>query len=1047
MYANNVIPPKLFSAIIKDGSVDFTANQSMAGFRIIDAQDPVNSQDYATKSFVQALINTGSWKVTAKAATTGNIVLSGAQTVDGVTLVDGVDRVLVKEQTLLEENGIYLYNDSGAWTRTTDADTAIELNGASISVRDGVNHAEQAFNQPNEIVTLGTDDIKWIFMTTMGNAILRDGSIAYIGNQSFGGNNITNVALINGAVISSSGLATRFLNETGVYSAPAFIGGSITDNQVAFGSSVANEIEGSSGFTFDSNNLTIPGQLLTPTEIHIGSAVATAQGTDSVGIGTGAGLTNQGVGATALGSRAGETSQGASGIAIGIVAGKNTQGADGIAIGRQAGEELQSLGSIAIGAFSGFMSQGVKAVAVGFKAGETTQADSCIAIGNLAGTSLQDLGAIAIGDGAGETSQGEKSVAVGFNAGTATQGDFAIAIGDGSGLSLQSTRAVAVGRLSGNTNQGESATALGNDAGVINQSASATAVGHLAGTNTQGINAVAVGHSAGEISQGATAVAIGHLSGNDTQALLAIAIGNQAGETMQAANGIAIGDRAGNINQGINTIAIGLVAGVTSQGASAICIGAQSGETSQGANSVAVGARTAFTGQGIDSVAIGVDAGNSLQGFSSVAVGDTAGNSSQGFLCVAIGQDAGKTSQGDGATTLGAGAGVTNQGISATALGRGAGNFGQGTGAVAIGDQSGATVQGISAVAIGARSGFSGQGNSAVAIGVDAANDAQGISAVAIGHKAGETSQAANGIIISSTGVAENNTTPGHIVLASSLASLKYDGTEWNFLGGDVNFSTTINIRGGLQQKITNITGPTFTIPKTDYMIFVDTTIQDITITLPVIVAGVVDDGRMFRVQKVFDITNKLTITPQAPSVINSETTNTVMGLRNDSISYIASGGDWFINDRDTDAFGAIELVTPGATQSLTGAFTKLAIFDTDRFTTPGICIADQTNDVIIIDNIESLSLGGDGYNLSFRVEVSSFSNNQEISIEIFVNGAPTNIQDVRSVSVGFNTVIEASGIFQITGAPQNVEVRIAASTSALATFETGQLIVQRLGK
>lgn len=276
-------------------------------------------------------------------------------------------------------------------------------------------------------------------------------------------------------------------------------------------------------------------------------------------------------------------------------------------------------------------------------------------------------------------------------------------------------------------------------------------------------------------------------------------------------------------------------------------------------------------------------------------------------------------------------------------------------------------------------------------------------------------------------------------------AMLDVDGDT--ILDGNARISGTISMQGGMKMKITTIVAATYTILKSDSMLFANTTAQAITLTLPAIVAGSDDDGRYFRIQKILDSANPLTITPQAPSKINSEVTDTVIGLKNDNTTYMSFGGDWFIVNRDTTAFGAINLDTPGATQALTGTPTKLDVFDLNRFTTPGICIADQANGIVKIEHIESISLGGDGYRISFRVEISSFSNNQEVLVEAFVGGVGTNIQDVRSVSVGFNTVLEAEGLFQVASSPQDVELRISASSSATATFQTGQLIAERLIK
>ena len=59
-------------------------------------------------------------------ATTANITLSGTQTIDGIAVTAG-QRVLVKDQTTASQNGIYVVSAS-AWSRSTDADTAVELN-------------------------------------------------------------------------------------------------------------------------------------------------------------------------------------------------------------------------------------------------------------------------------------------------------------------------------------------------------------------------------------------------------------------------------------------------------------------------------------------------------------------------------------------------------------------------------------------------------------------------------------------------------------------------------------------------------------------------------------------------------------------------------------------------------------------------------------------------------------------------------------------------------------------------------------------------------
>lgn len=64
-------------------------------------------------------------KQPVRVASTANLTLSGAQTIDGISAVAG-DRVLAKNQTDTTANGIYVIQPIGAWTRATDANESDE---------------------------------------------------------------------------------------------------------------------------------------------------------------------------------------------------------------------------------------------------------------------------------------------------------------------------------------------------------------------------------------------------------------------------------------------------------------------------------------------------------------------------------------------------------------------------------------------------------------------------------------------------------------------------------------------------------------------------------------------------------------------------------------------------------------------------------------------------------------------------------------------------------------------------------------------------------
>ncbi|WP_116893732.1 phage tail protein [Pseudomonas syringae] len=75
----------------------------------------------ATREFVLSELARQDFKHSVLVATTGNIALSGLQTIDGVAVPSG-KRVLVVKQTAARENGIWV-TAAGAWARAADADT------------------------------------------------------------------------------------------------------------------------------------------------------------------------------------------------------------------------------------------------------------------------------------------------------------------------------------------------------------------------------------------------------------------------------------------------------------------------------------------------------------------------------------------------------------------------------------------------------------------------------------------------------------------------------------------------------------------------------------------------------------------------------------------------------------------------------------------------------------------------------------------------------------------------------------------------------------
>lgn len=143
--------------------------------RIVNVADPTGSQDAATKAYVDAAAYSMDWKSSVRVATTGNITLSGAQTIDGVSAIAG-DRVLVKNQTTGSENGIYVVA-AGAWSRSADADSNSEVtNGLATFVGEGTVNGSTAWVLTTvDPITLGTTSLSFVQTAGPGSYIAGSG--------------------------------------------------------------------------------------------------------------------------------------------------------------------------------------------------------------------------------------------------------------------------------------------------------------------------------------------------------------------------------------------------------------------------------------------------------------------------------------------------------------------------------------------------------------------------------------------------------------------------------------------------------------------------------------------------------------------------------------------------------------------------------------------------------------------------------------------------------------------------------------------------------
>jgi len=147
---------------------------AMGTNKITGLGTPTADADAVTKAYVDAIAQGIDAKASVVAASTTNLTLSGAQTIDGVSVIAG-DRVLVKDQTTTSANGIYLCA-SGSWTRTTDADTYAELVAAYTFVEGGTVNGNNGFICTIAAGgTLGTTAITWAQFSGAGQVVAGTG--------------------------------------------------------------------------------------------------------------------------------------------------------------------------------------------------------------------------------------------------------------------------------------------------------------------------------------------------------------------------------------------------------------------------------------------------------------------------------------------------------------------------------------------------------------------------------------------------------------------------------------------------------------------------------------------------------------------------------------------------------------------------------------------------------------------------------------------------------------------------------------------------------
>jgi hypothetical protein len=174
---------------------------------------PSGPTSIVNQAYVDAVAQGLSFKQPAAFTTSGDITLSGLSTQAGgdwpSTLTAG-DRILVRNQTAQEDNGIYVAA-SGAWTRAADANTYDEFLSAYLFVISGTVYSGSAWvctNQPGG--TLGVTPI--VFIQFSNTALYNAGTGLTLTGFTF---SITNTGVTAASYGSASDTLTAVVNAQG----------------------------------------------------------------------------------------------------------------------------------------------------------------------------------------------------------------------------------------------------------------------------------------------------------------------------------------------------------------------------------------------------------------------------------------------------------------------------------------------------------------------------------------------------------------------------------------------------------------------------------------------------------------------------------------------------------------------------------------------------------------------------------------------------------------------------------------------------------------
>lgn len=199
---------------------------------------PASASNIANKFYVDTVAQGLGPKQACKVATTGNITLSGLQTIDTYTTLSG-DRVLVKNQGTSSENGIYSAS-SGPWTRTADMDVWSEVPGAYTVILNGGQADTGWVCTATDAGTINVTAMPWVQFS--GSATYTAGTgLTLFANQF----SITNTGVSANTYGSASSVPVFAVNAQGQLTSVTNTSIAIAANQITSGTIDTARISGS----------------------------------------------------------------------------------------------------------------------------------------------------------------------------------------------------------------------------------------------------------------------------------------------------------------------------------------------------------------------------------------------------------------------------------------------------------------------------------------------------------------------------------------------------------------------------------------------------------------------------------------------------------------------------------------------------------------------------------------------------------------------------------------------------------------------------------